>query len=230
MQLPTFADCGTSHSREILKQLGLDVDAGHVQIGDIDVASSGYVHHSRVPVAIAGYAMASPIFARGRFPDATFIDLVLKRPAMDQHEVIAFAAVCGIQVSPPFWGNPGPFAAHLWDVIERYQLSPFFERVDQAHCVDGDHYAMRPRGLDWTTLSPLDPPHGIDQWRAQYRKLSTPTQLMVVTILHLYLQRKDSTWMLRVPKKWHASDAINALREHGMLHDWAKLLALYPGW
>lgn len=50
------------------------------------------------------------------------------------------------------------------------------------------------------------------------------------TILHLYLQRKDTTWMLRVPKKWHASDAIDALREHGMLHDWAKLVALYPGW
>jgi len=53
---------------------------------------------------------------------------------------------------------------------------------------------------------------------------------MVATIMTLYLQRDDKRWMVRVPKKWHAVDGVLSLRDAGYLQDWAKLVALYPGW
>lgn len=55
-------------------------------------------------------------------------------------------------------------------------------------------------------------------------------QLLVATVLQLYRQGPDKFWMVRVPKSCHAADGIAILRDHGALHDWARLYALYPGW
>jgi hypothetical protein len=161
----------------------------------------------------------------------SFINLIQKRPAMDDNEVMAFAAVCGIKVEPPFWSNAKPFADHLWDVIGRYKLEPFFQRLTQAYGGgSGDHYLMRPRGMDWGSSEQSELPKGLANWRAAYRKLDTPHQLMVATILQLYLQGEDHYWMVRVPKIWHAADGVDELRRAGFLADWARLYALYPGW
>jgi hypothetical protein len=149
---------------------------------------------------------------------------------MDEVEASALAAMCGTAVTPPFWGNPEPFGAHLWNVIERYELGAFFERVDRRYGSLGDHYLMRPRGFDWTDPDNPEIPGALTKWRSDYKKLPTARQLMVATVLQLYRQGDDRYWMVRVPKKWHASEGILVLRDQGALADWARLYALYPGW
>lgn len=215
-----------SKTAEMLDRLGLAIDAGTVVMADYTEAESCYIHHTQVPVAVTGYALVSPAFARGRFPKLSFIDVIQKRPSMDEYEAVALASLCGVEVKPPFWGNGEPFGAHLWDVIARYRLEPFFERRDRPYGRDGDHYFMRPRG--WSTNDEL--PDVLAKWRADYRKLGTPHQLMVATVLQLYRQGTDRRWMVRVPKTWHAADGIDELHAAGFLADWARLVALYPGW
>ncbi len=216
--------------QDFIGQFGLALGRTQVELVDVSQAETCYIHHSQMPVAVAGYAMASPTFARGRFPKTTFIELIQKRPAMDQKEVIAFAGICGINVTPPFWGNGAPFAAQLWAMIERYELGDFFERLNGTDQGNGDHVLMRPRGIDWSDPNWPEVPAVIDAWRKSYKKLPMARQLMVATILQLYRQGEDRVWMVRVPKKWLAADGIAELQEQGMLADWARLFALYPGW
>lgn len=218
------------NTAERLDRLGLAIEAGRVVMTDFSEAGGAYIHHTEIPIAVAGLSMVSPVFARGRFPKFSFIDLIHKRPSMDEDEVVAFAEVCGIRVEPPFWGNGVPFGLHLWDVIDRYALHPFFERVARPFGNNGDHYSMRPRGFAWTQDFEPEIPGELAKWRAAYRKLDTPHQLMVATVLQLYRQGDDKFWMVRVPKAWHSADGIVALREAGFLADWARLYALYPGW
>jgi hypothetical protein len=216
---------------ELLDELGLGINADRVEIFDFAQAEFCPIHHTRVPVALVGYALASPTFARGRFPRLSFIDLIRKRPSMDEIEVRALAMLCGVEVTPPFWGNPGPFSTRLWDAIERYGLDPFFERVAgryrYGNC--GDHYLMRPRGFDWNDPNLPEIPKVLAKWRADYKKLPPVRQLMVAAILQLYLQGDDPYWMV-CAKKWHASDGVEILKKEGVLRDWALLYALYPGW
>ena len=215
-------------TEELLDELGLAIENGTVTMIDLHAAETNYIHHTHEPVALVGYALVSPSFARGRFPKLSFIDLVVKRPSMDETEALALAAVGGAAVSPPFWGNGEPFGKHLWDVIARYELEPFFERMPKPFGTGGDHYLMRPRGIDWETWEPQE--DVLAKWRSDYRQLETPKQLMVATIMRLYNQDNDRRWLVRVPKGWHAADGIDILRHTGYLQDWAKLYALYPGW
>lgn len=213
---------------ELLDELGLTIGAQQVEIIDFKQAETGYVHHTQIPVAIVGYAMVSPVFARGRFPDFSFLDLIRKRPSMDEREACALAALCGADATPPFWGNPGPFGRHLWSMIEKYELDEFFVRLDPAKAYGtGEHYLMRPRGCDW----PNDEQNEAElkKWRASYKKLPGVRQLMVATIIRLY-NSDEKLWLVRVPKKWHAAEGIDILRASGALADWARLVALYPGW
>lgn len=182
-----------------------------------------------MPVAVTGYALVSLPFARGRFPEYSFLNLVRARPSMDDTEAEAFAAVCGVKVAPPFWDRPGPFATHLWDVIDRHELGAFFERLPGSH-PSGDHYAMRPRGFTYTDPGWPEIPGAMAAWRKAYKALSTERQLMVATILALYNQAADKTWLVRVPKKWHAAEGVAILNGAGYLTDWARLVALYPAW
>ncbi|CAM5525151.1 hypothetical protein TMEC54S_00157 [Thauera mechernichensis] len=214
----------------LLDSLGLAIGTHQVEIIDFPQAESAYVHHTRIPVAAVGYALVSPTFAQGRFPKLTFIELIHKLPAMDEIEACTLAAVCNVEVQPPFWSNPEPFGIHLWAMIERYDLGAFFQRVEHPYGSRGDHFLMRPRGFEWADPDNPEIPGALDQWRAEYRKLPPYRQLLVATILQLYLQRDDEYWMRRVPKTWHAAQGIAILKEHGVLHDWGKLCALYPGW
>ncbi len=217
---------------ELLDRLGLAIGASHVEIVDFKQAESCYIHHTQVPVALTGYALVSPAFARGRFPKLSFIDLIHKRPSMGEIEACAIAAVCGAEVVPPFWSNPEPFSDHLWSVIARHGLEPFFERVGERYRFGsrGDHYLMRPRGFNWSDPDQPEIPGALAKWRADYKKLPPARQLMVATILQLYRQGGDPCWMVRVPKKWHAAEGVEILKKDGALQDWARLYALYPGW
>lgn len=220
----------TTESAQLLDSLGLAIGSHGVEIVDFVQAEKGYVHHTRVPIAVAGYAVVSPVFARGRFPKVTFIDLIHKRPSMDELEATALAAVCGVQVVPPFYGNPRPFGDHLWTLISKYDLGAFFERVETRYGSVGDHYLMRPRGFVWSDPDQPEIEGALKQWRGDYKLLSTVRQLMVATILQLYRQGDDPYWMVRVPKKWDAAEGIETLHTNGALGDWGKLMVLYPGW
>lgn len=214
----------------MLDQLGLAMGPHQVHLIDAHKAQEGYVHHTQTAVALAGYTLVSPEFAQSRFPKLTFIDLIQKRPSMDEIEACALAQVCGADVTPPFWGNGAPFGQHLWAVIERYQLDAFFERVGKRYGSEGDHYLMRPKGIDWNDPEQPELPDELRKWRSDYKKQPPERQLMVATILQLYKQGNDPYWMVRVPKKWHAAEGIEILRTHGALKDWAKLYSMYPGW
>lgn len=220
----------TKDVSELLDQLGLAIGSSQVEIIDFKQAESCYVHHTQRPVALTGYALVSPILARGRFPKFSFIDMIQKRPAMDEREACAFAAVCGADAVPPFWGNPQPFGTHLWEIIERYRLEQFFERIAVPYGSNGDHYFMRPRGFDWSNPERPEVPGALAKWRSDYKKLSPARQLFVATVLQLYKSGDDPYWMVRVPKNWHAAEGVEILRDQGVLADWGRLYALYPGW
>jgi hypothetical protein len=215
---------------QLLDSLGLALGTYQVELVDIHQAETAYIHHSLVPVAVVGYAQVSPTFATGRFPKFTFIDLIHKRPSMDEIEARALAAVCGLDLEPGSWSNPEPFGTHLWSMIERFDLGAFFQRVDRPYGSRGEHYYMRPRGFDWGNPDNPEIPGALEQWRADYRKLPPYRQLLVATILQLYFQSEDTYWMVRVPKKWHAAEGVDILQANGALQDWARLYVLYPGW
>jgi|GEM_PF-1085125 len=229
--LTDFAMLASAPVAKLLDSLGLALGAHQVELVDLHEAETAYVHHSLVPVAVVGYALVSPAFAKGRFPKFSFIDLIHKRPGMDEIEACALAAVFGGGLTPPFWSNPEPFGLHLWTMIERYDLGAFFQRVDRPYGSRGEHYLMRPRGFDWVNPENPEIPGALDQWRFDYRKLPPVRQLLVATILQLYFQSEDEYWMTgRVPKKWHAAEGVEILKANGALQDWARLVALYPGW
>jgi hypothetical protein len=50
------------------------------------------------------------------------------------------------------------------------------------------------------------------------------------SVIWLYRAGKDNVWLRLVPCTWHAGDAIERMRSTGLLSDWARLFALYPGW
>jgi hypothetical protein len=143
---------------------------------------------------------------------------------MDGREMCALAAMCGANIDslPEGSGRVPVFAAHLLDVIARYELNPLFTRVpDRA--VNG--IDVRPRGIDWRTEQ-VDAEEMLE-WR-RYKALLPVRQMMAVTIITLYRGELDKTWLARLPSTWHAADAVAALLEAGALRDWGRLVALYP--
>jgi hypothetical protein len=55
-------------------------------------------------------------------------------------------------------------------------------------------------------------------------------QVMVSIVIWLFCSGHDGPWVVRVPSKWLAPDAITELHNAGYSSDWARLVALYPGW
>lgn len=210
---------------KLLDELGLSLPMpGRPEIIDFSQAESCHVHHSRTPTATVGYAMVSPSLARGRFPKFTFIAMMDKRSSMDEYEVCALADMCGAEVTPPFWGNPGPFTRQLHWVIDKYDLWEFFQK--DAHGEPGTPFEIRPIGSNADASSDV-----LKKWRAAFKKLPDVRKMMVVSILGLYNAKAcNEHWLLRVPKSWHAVDGIQILRENGALADWGKLFATYSGW
>jgi hypothetical protein len=209
----------------VLDSFGTEmVPGGIVTFTDLAKAENAYVHHTAVPAAVTAFATISPAFARGRFPEVTLADVVLKRSHMDRCEAAALAAVCGENI--PSEPHPRDFVTHLDSVIARYRMLAFYGRYS-AHpaCFGID---VRPHGIDWETHEAKE--EGLHAWREAYRKLRSSEQMMVATIMWLYVGRHDCGWLRHLPHRWHAAEAINTLKASGSLGDWAKLVALYQGW
>lgn len=224
-----MVDQSMAQAQEVLDELGLEIaPGGIVTIGDLQKADRGYVHHSSMPVAVVGYALVSRSLAAGRFPKIRLLDVVAKRPAMDAGEAIAMARLCGVELQPPFWGNAQPFADHLFDVLDRYEMQAFFQRLDEPLRSEQPHYAVRPTAVDWRQDEVI--PEAMTAWRKAYKALPAARQMMVATVMWLYRGGEDKTWLSRVPWQWPAADAISVLHAAGCLADWARLVALYPGW
>ena len=187
----------TSETAKLLKQFGIELSAGGlVVMTDFAKAESAYIHHSRVPVAVVAMALASPTFARGRFPKLRLVDIVAKIPSMDGQEIRALAAVCGASVEglPEGSGRAPAFAAHLLGVIARYELEAFFTR-EPDWAVNG--IDVRPRGVDYRT-DQVDK-EAMAEWRRAYKRLPPVRQMMVATIICLYRGEADKLWLSRLP-------------------------------
>ncbi len=208
-----------------LDEFGLMLAPGGVVVmSDITRAETASAHHARLPVALVGFAAVSPAFARGRFPETRLMDVVIKRPAMDEPDAALLAALCGGHAAPPFWSRPEPFNRHLIAVIERHGLEALFDT--DARPIQG--ITVRPRAVDWRQDAVIEAE--MAAWRAAYRALAPARQIMAATILWLYRGDADETWLVDVPCAWHAADAVAALRNGGALVEWGRLVALYPGW
>jgi hypothetical protein len=70
----------------------------------------------------------------------------------------------------------------------------------------------------------------VARWRATYRALPEPHQIIAATIIWLYRGGPDTVWLRRVAVAWPAADAIALLRAADALADWGLLIALFPGW
>ena len=217
-------DAKAAETASLLESFGIELSAGGlVVMTDFAKAERAYIHHTSVPVAVVAMAVASPIFARGRFPTLRLVNVVTKVPAMDRREMRALATVCGANIDGS--SPASAFAAHLLDVIARYEFDAFFTRVpDRA--VNG--IDVRPRGVDYRT-DEVDAA-AMAEWRRAYKVLPPVRQMMVATIIWLYRGEPDKTWLARLPSTWHAADAVAALVEAGALRDWGRFIALYPGW
>ena len=217
-------DTRAAETASLLESFGIELSAGGlVLMTDFAKAERAYIHHTSVPVAVVAMAVASPTFARGRFPKLRLVDVVAKVPVMDGREIRALATVCGANIDGS--SRASAFAAHLLDVIARYEFDAFFTRVpDRA--VNG--IDVRPRGVDYRT-DEVDAA-AMAERRRSYKALPPVRQMMVATIIWLYRGEPDKTWLARLPSTWHAADAVAALVEAGALRDWGRFVALYPGW
>lgn len=201
-----------------LNSIGLTIGANQVEIADFHEAETCRVHHAMMPVALTGYTLVSPEFARGRFPKQTFAGLVNKRSQMNYDEALALAAICKAEAMPPFWSSPAPFVAQINTVLERYGIGGFFDGTGSDNLYD-----IAPCGHNDDADSPK-----IKEWREAFRELPPEKQLMIVTII--ILRSGEGSHWLQGMKKHLAIDAICTLRDVGALADWARLVALYPGW
>lgn len=198
---------------------------------DVATASHSYVHHSSWPAALCAYAAVDPVFARGRFPGRTLIELVHKVPSMDGAERTALAIVSGGAV-PTFDADKAPqvFGKAVWNIIATYELEELFERDDNTRG-NGDHHKCRPRGIEWSgSWDPI--PSALKAMRKAYRSMDLVRQVMALTILHLYLTRPDKQYLIGgCPTQILAADALDALHRHGRaLPQWGHLIAHYRDW
>lgn len=216
----------------LLRELGVyEVTNGVWAFSDVATASSGYIHHSRVPVAMAAYAAVDPTFARGRFPGYTLIDLVDKMPSLDGYEYTALAQVCGAPepAYPSVQKRVAIFGASAWEVVTDYGLDPCFMKVE-PYGSEGSHYTMRPRGYVHASGEPI--PADLKAMRKAYRSMTPLQQVMTLTLMHLYCQGPDRYYLTGgCPTKIPAADALATLREDGIaLSKWGRLVSHYAGW
>ncbi|WP_395678737.1 hypothetical protein [Inquilinus sp.] len=210
----------------LLADIGIEIaPGGIVAMADIHKAEHQYVDHTTKPVAAAAFAVVSPSFAKGRFPNYRLVDLVTNRPSLDGTEACAIAAVCGAPINLPHHLQADEaFARQLVRVIDSYDLGAFYLRTDRGE----HHRAIRPAGVDWSTEQTI--PAEMQAWRQAYCALPPGRQMLTATLMWLYRGDPDTTWLGRLPCGWLAADAITQLRRDGALADWGRLVALYPGW
>ncbi|MPQ69305.1 hypothetical protein [Pseudomonas sp. MWU12-2323] len=220
----------TADAKDLLNRIGVNqTSQGIWELTDAQTASDCYVHHAQMPVALAAYAAVSATFAADRFPGYLLRDMVDKAPAMDYADYAALAMACGAPV-PSFDGSDTRaqiFGKAVWNIVETYELGSCFVRFDQSG--NGDHYSLRPRGIDWTGQWEVIP-EDIKALRKAYRAMIPLQKVMVVTIMHLYSQGKDTTYLTGCPTKIPAAEAMTILRDNGALPAWGHLVTHYAGW
>jgi len=217
----------------LLSAIGVHQSEGVWAFTDIHIASQAYIHHSLQPVALAAYAAVNPTFAAGRFPNWALVDMVDKVPCMDGAQITALSMVCGASI--PTFSNASErsntFGQAVWGIIKAYSLEGCFEHVERAYGSEGSHYNLRPRGFDWAGGE--DPvPESLKTMRKSYRAMTPLQQIMVLTIMHLYNQGKDKTYLTGGCQiKISAAEAMNTLRRNGpALSAWGHLVTHYAGW
>lgn len=169
-------------------------------------------------------SLRSPNTAKVRFPGYRLTRLVTARLDLGPDDLSPFADILGVDVLRAAPDVLEPFNAHLRWIIARYGLQTLFGDDRQSP----HHHAIRPTGYDFERDEVI--PVGMEKWRATFRDLPTERQMLAASIIWLYRAGKDNAWLRRVPCTWHATDAISCMRATLVLQDWARLLALYPGW
>jgi hypothetical protein len=221
-------------AKRLLSEIGVhQLSEGVWAFTDVPTASHAYIHHSQKPAAVAAYAAVNPMFAAGRFPGWTLVDMVDKVPCMDGAELTALAMVCGASI-PTFSSVPDReiiFGHAVWGIVEAYSLEGCFEHVERAYGSQGSHYNLRPRGFDWAgDEEPI--PESLKAMRKSYCAMSPLQQIMVLTIMHLYNPDEDKTYLTGgCPTKIPAAEAMSILRCDGpALSAWGYLVTHYAGW
>lgn len=153
--------------------------------------------------------------------DGRLSTFVASRFDMDDDEAHGFALACGNAAAIV---RHGSFDRHLRDVIQRYRLANLLQDVGSGR----HHQAIKPTGYDHVADAVI--PETMAQWRATYRALPEPYQMVAATIIWLYRAGPDTVWLRRVAVAWPAAYAVEVLHEDGALADWGLLIALYPGW
>lgn len=89
---------------------------------------------------------------------------------------------------------------------------------------------MRPQGFDYDHSEPI--PEALKAMRKSYRAMEPVQRIMVLTLLHLYLQESDKIFLTGgCPTKISAVEALKVLRQDGQaLKIWAHLVSHYAGW
>ena len=164
---------------------------------------------------------SSPELYRWRL-DGRLSDLVALRFDMDDDEACRFGLACGGAAAT--MAGQASFDCHLRGVIWRYGLADLFQDVGSGR----HHQAIKPTGYDYDADAVI--PKAMARWRANYRALPEPHQMMAATIVWLYRGGLDTVWLRRVAVAWSSAHAIEVLRKDGALADWGLLIALYPGW
>lgn len=215
---------------ELLNGLGVHQASPNIwELTDVHTASESHVHHSQMPAALAAYAAVNATFAAGRFPGYLLRDMVDKVPSMDYTEHAALAMACGC-TPPSFEGSDARariFGKAAWNIVNTYDLNSCFMRFDSAG--NGDHYSLRPRGIDWAgdwAVIPAD----IKELRRAYRAMSPLQKVMVLTIMRLYNQSKDKIYLTGCSTKISAAEAMTILRDNAALPAWGHLVTHYAGW
>jgi hypothetical protein len=165
-----------------------------------------------------------PKQAKERFPDFRLVSLVADRLDMDHEELTVFCELTGIEDPGQARNSDPPFGWHLRDVIDRFGLASLFREDGPGR----HHHAIRPTGYDYDT-DEVDAEE-MKRWRADYRAMVPERQMLAASIVWLYRGGKDSRWLRRVPCTWNAADALTRMRDVAVLHDWGRLISLYPGW
>ncbi len=176
------------------------------------------------PLLLIELAVRSPDVAQERFPDYRLMRLVASRLELDDVDISQLAAILRTGAIQPSFNDPRPFDYQLHHVIHYYGLESLFSD-------DGPgtyHHIIRPTGYDFH--HGIVVPAGMEQWRADYRAMSDERQMLAASIIWLYRAGKDNRWLRRVPCTWHAADAVSHMHSTGVLVDWARLFARYPGW
>ena len=176
------------------------------------------------PLVMITRALQSSDAVKLDFPSYRLTKLVTSRLDMDETDIADLATLLKLDLRGPIKASSWPFAYHLRHVMAVYSLGALFsDDGTGAH-----HHAIRPWGYDFYQgkVIALD----MERWRAAYRAMPPERQMLAASIVWLYRGGADSRWLRRVPCTWHAADALECLQRTGVLENWARLLALYPGW